>query len=115
MVLKNHVKDVTPGIPYSGQFIEHAGAEVLYVWCMETCSLVVQCYQFYSMFIDGKKLNLPAASVITIQMQAEPHLVIYQIQMFLNSSEFSTTSRCSLECSRGMDVELHRVNLEFTI
>jgi hypothetical protein len=61
MVLKNHAKDVTPGIPYSGQFIEHAGAEVLYVWCMETCSLVVQCYQFYSMFIDGKKLNFPAA------------------------------------------------------
>jgi hypothetical protein len=34
------------------------------------------------------KLNLPAALanvILTIQMQAEPHLVIYQIQMFLNS------------------------------
>jgi hypothetical protein len=45
-------KDVTPGIPYSGQFIEHAGAEVLpnmfgawkhVVWSYNATILLTAC------------------------------------------------------------------------
>ncbi len=64
MLLKNHIqKDVTPSIPWSGQFIEHNGANLLpnmfgswkhMVWMYNGTSST------YSMFIDGKKLDLPA-------------------------------------------------------
>jgi hypothetical protein len=51
-------RDVTPGIPYSGQFIEHAGAEVLNMF--GAWKHVVWSYNAtnstYSMFIDGKNL-----------------------------------------------------------
>lgn len=65
MLLKNHIqKDVTPSIPWSGQFIEHGGSNLLpnmfgswkhVVWMYNGASST------YSMFIDGKKLDLPAS------------------------------------------------------
>jgi hypothetical protein len=65
MLMKNHIqKDVTPSIPWSGQFIEHAGSNLLpnmfgswkhVVWMYNGTSSI------YSMFIDGKKLDLPAS------------------------------------------------------
>jgi hypothetical protein len=65
MLLKNHIqKDVIPSIPWSGQFIEHTGANLLpnmfgswkhVVWMYNGTSST------YSMFIDGKKLDLPAS------------------------------------------------------
>jgi hypothetical protein len=56
-------KDVTPSIPWSGQFIEHTGDNLLpmfgswkhMVWMYNGTSST------YSMFIDGKKLDLPAS------------------------------------------------------
>jgi hypothetical protein len=64
MVLKNHIqKDVTPAIPWSGQFVEHVNDNVLtnmfgawkhLVWSYNASNST------YSMFIDGKKLDLPA-------------------------------------------------------
>jgi hypothetical protein len=62
MVLKNHVQKDNTWYSYSGQFIEHAGAEVLpnmfgawkhVVWSYNATNST------YSMFIDGIKLNLP--------------------------------------------------------
>lgn len=65
MLMKNHIqKDVTPSIPWSGQFIEHTGANLLpnmfgswkhVVWMYNGTSST------YSMYIDGKKLDLPAS------------------------------------------------------
>jgi hypothetical protein len=65
MLMKNHIqKDVTPSIPWSGQFIEHTGSNLLsnmfgswkhVVWMYNGTSST------YSMFIDGKKLDLPAS------------------------------------------------------
>lgn len=65
MLLKNHIqKDVTPSIPWSGQFIEHGGANVLanmfgswkhLVWTYNGVSST------YSLYIDGQKLDLPAS------------------------------------------------------
>lgn len=65
MLMKNHIqKDVTPSIPWSGQFIEHGGANLLpnmfgswkhVVWMYNGTSST------YSMYIDGKKLDLPAS------------------------------------------------------
>jgi hypothetical protein len=64
MLMKNHIqKDVTPSIPWSGQFIEHTGDNLLpmfgswkhMVWMYNGTSST------YSMFIDGKKLDLPAS------------------------------------------------------
>ncbi|MEN9909633.1 MAG: hypothetical protein RLZZ540_2782 [Bacteroidota bacterium] len=63
MLMKNHIqKDVTPSIPWAGQFIEHAGANVLnnmfgtwkhIVWTYNGTSST------YSIYIDGQKLALP--------------------------------------------------------
>ncbi|SHG22904.1 LamG domain-containing protein [Flavobacterium defluvii] len=65
MLLKNHIqKDVTPSIPWSGQFIEHGGANVLpnmfgswkhVVWTYNGTSST------YSIYIDGQKLDIPAS------------------------------------------------------
>ncbi|TDE01264.1 LamG-like jellyroll fold domain-containing protein [Flavobacterium hiemivividum] len=65
MLMKNHIqKDVTPSIPWSGQFIEHGGSNLLpnmfgswkhVVWMYNGANST------YSMFIDGKKLDLPAS------------------------------------------------------
>ena len=65
MLMKNHIqKDVTPSIPWSGQFIEHGGANVLnnmfgawkhVIWTYNGTSST------YSMYIDGQKLDLPAS------------------------------------------------------
>lgn len=65
MLLKNHIqKDVTPSIPWAGQFIEHGGANVLtnmfgtwkhLVWTYNGTSST------YSIYIDGQKLNIPAS------------------------------------------------------
>jgi hypothetical protein len=64
MLIKNHLqKDVTPSIPWSGQWIEHTGANLLtnmfgtwkhLVWTYNASSST------YSMYINGKKLDLPA-------------------------------------------------------
>ncbi|RTZ01858.1 LamG domain-containing protein [Flavobacterium sp. RSP49] len=65
MLLKNHIqKDVTPSIAWSGQFMEHSGDNLLknmygtwkhLVWTYNGASST------YSMYIDGKKLVLPAS------------------------------------------------------
>jgi hypothetical protein len=65
MLMKNHIqKDVTPSIPWSGQFIEHNGTNLLpnmfgswkhVVWMYNGTSST------YSMYIDGKKLDLPTS------------------------------------------------------
>ncbi|WP_316634690.1 LamG domain-containing protein [uncultured Flavobacterium sp.] len=65
MLMKNHIqKDVTPSIPWAGQFIEHAGANVLpnmfgawkhLVWTYNGTSST------YSIYVDGQKLNIPAS------------------------------------------------------
>jgi hypothetical protein len=65
MLMKNHIqKDVTPSIPWAGQFIEHGGANVLnnmfgawkhVVWSYNGTSST------YSIYIDGQKLDLPAS------------------------------------------------------
>jgi hypothetical protein len=65
MLMKNHIqKDVTPSIPWAGQFIEHGGANVLnnmygtwkhLVWTYNGTSSI------YSIYIDGQKLDLPAS------------------------------------------------------
>lgn len=65
MLLKNHIqKDVTPSIPWSGQFIEHGGTNVLsnmfgawkhMVWTYNGSSST------YSIYIDGQKLDIPAS------------------------------------------------------
>jgi hypothetical protein len=119
MVLKIMQKDVTPGIPYSGQFIEHAGLK--YCPMFGAWKHVVWSYNAthstYSMFIDGKKLNLPAALakvILTIQMQgtALGDLSNSNVSKFIY--RFSTTSRCSWNAP-GMDVELHRLMDEFRV
>jgi len=65
MLMKNHIqKDVTPSIPWSGQFIEHNGINVLanmfgswkhLVWTYNGTSST------YSLYVDGQKLDLPAS------------------------------------------------------
>ncbi|WP_433777772.1 LamG domain-containing protein [Flavobacterium anhuiense] len=65
MLLKNHIqKDVTPSISWAGQFIEHGGTNVLanmfgvwkhLVWTYNGASST------YSIYIDGKKLDIPAS------------------------------------------------------
>lgn len=65
MLMKNHIqKDVTPSIPWAGQFIEHGGTNVLnnmfdkwkhVVWTYNGLSST------YSIYIDGQKLDLPAS------------------------------------------------------
>ncbi|WP_431244973.1 LamG-like jellyroll fold domain-containing protein [Flavobacterium sp. P21] len=65
MFLKNHVqRDVTPSIPFAGQFIEHGGANMLpnmygawkqVVWSYNGTSST------YSIYIDGQKITLPAS------------------------------------------------------
>jgi hypothetical protein len=65
MLLKNHIqKDVTPSIPWAGQFIEHGGANVLanmfgawkhIVWTYNGASST------YSIYVDGQKLDIPAS------------------------------------------------------
>lgn len=65
MLMKNHLqKDVTPSIAWSGQFIEHSGANVL-LNMFGTWKHVVWTYSgassIYSMYIDGQKLDLPAS------------------------------------------------------
>ncbi|RZJ54832.1 MAG: LamG domain-containing protein [Flavobacterium sp.] len=65
MLLKNHIqKDVTPSIPWAGQFIEHGGTNVLanmfgtwkhLVWTYNGTSST------YSLYIDGQKVVLPAS------------------------------------------------------
>lgn len=65
MLMKNHIqKDVTPSIPWAGQFIEHGGTNVLnnmfdkwkhVVWTYNGISST------YSIYIDGQKLDLPAS------------------------------------------------------
>lgn len=65
MLIKNHIqKDVTPSIPWSGQFIEHTGSNVL-ANMFGSWKQVVWSYNAtnstYSMFVDGKKLDLPAS------------------------------------------------------
>ena len=65
MLLKNHIqKDVTPSIPWAGQFIEHGGDNVLknmfgawkhLVWTYNGTSST------YSLYVDGVKLDLPAS------------------------------------------------------
>lgn len=65
MLLKNHIqKDVTPSIPWAGQFIEHGGTNVLanmfgtwkhLVWTYNGTSST------YSIYIDGQKLDIPAS------------------------------------------------------
>ncbi|MBC7846471.1 MAG: LamG domain-containing protein [Flavobacterium sp.] len=65
MLMKNHIqKDVTPSIPWAGQFIEHGGANALknmfgswkhIVWTYNGTSST------YSIYIDGQKLDLPAS------------------------------------------------------
>jgi len=65
MLMKNHIqKDVTPSIPWAGQFIEHAGTNVLnnmfgswkhVVWTYNGTSST------YSLYVDGQKLDLPAS------------------------------------------------------
>ncbi|KLT69863.1 MULTISPECIES: LamG domain-containing protein [unclassified Flavobacterium] len=63
MLMKNHTqRDVMPSIPWAGQFIEHNGANLLtnmfgawkhLVWTYNGTSST------YSLYIDGKKLDLP--------------------------------------------------------
>src|SRR3990167_10970550 len=63
MLIKNHLqKDVTPSIPWSGQWIVHDGTNVLpgmfgtwkhLVWTYNASSST------YSMYVDGAKLELP--------------------------------------------------------
>lgn len=63
MLVKNHIqKDVTPSIPWSGQWIVHDGSNVLnnmfgvwkhMVWSYNATTST------YSMYIDGQKLTLP--------------------------------------------------------
>jgi hypothetical protein len=65
MLMKNHLqKDVTPSIPWAGQFIEHTGANVL-PNMFGTWKHILWTYNgansTYSMYIDGKKLDLPAS------------------------------------------------------
>jgi hypothetical protein len=65
MLMKNHLqKDVTPSIPWAGQFIEHKDANVL-TGMFGTWKHIVWTYNgansTYSMYIDGKKLDLPAS------------------------------------------------------
>jgi hypothetical protein len=65
MLMKNHIqKDVTPSIPWAGQFIEHSGTNVLnnmfgswkhVVWTYNGTSST------YSLYVDGQKLDLPAS------------------------------------------------------
>lgn len=65
MLMKNHIqKDVTPSIPWAGQFIEHGGDNVLknmfgawkhVVWTYNGTSST------YSLYVDGAKLDLPAS------------------------------------------------------
>lgn len=64
MFLKNHIeKDVTPSIPWFGQFLEHNGDNILknmygawkhVVWTYNGINST------YSIYIDGVKLDLPA-------------------------------------------------------
>ncbi|WP_348811558.1 LamG domain-containing protein [Flavobacterium maritimum] len=63
MLIKNHLqKDVTPSIPWSGQWLVHDGTNVLpdmfgtwkhLVWSYNASSST------YSMYVDGVKLELP--------------------------------------------------------
>ena len=63
MLVKNHLqKDVTPSIPWSGQWIEHTGANLLpnmfgswkhVVWSYDATTST------YAMYINGQNLNLP--------------------------------------------------------
>ena len=65
MLLKNHIeRDVTPSIPWAGQFIEHGGDNVLknmfgawkhLVWTYNGTSST------YSLYVDGQKLDIPAS------------------------------------------------------
>ncbi|WP_035648308.1 LamG-like jellyroll fold domain-containing protein [Flavobacterium sp. ASV13] len=65
MLMKNHIqRDVTPSIPWAGQFIEHNGANVLpnmfgawkqVIWSYNGTSST------YSLYIDGQKITLPAS------------------------------------------------------
>ena len=66
MFLKNHIqKDVTPSIPWSGQFIEHGGDNILknMLWIMETCGLdyTMEQVQLIVIYVDGVKLDLPTS------------------------------------------------------
>lgn len=64
MLLKSHIeRDVTPSIPWSGQFIEHVGDDLLVnmfgswkhlVWSYNGTSST------YSLYINGQKVTLPA-------------------------------------------------------
>lgn len=64
MLMKNHIqRDVTPSIPWAGQFIEHGGTNVLpdmfgtwkhLVWTYNGTSST------YSLYINGAKVDLPA-------------------------------------------------------
>lgn len=77
MLMKNHIqRDVTPSIPWSGQFIEHGGTNVLsnmfgawkhVVWSYNGTSST------YSLYIDGQKVTLPTS--ISKDMQAILQLV----------------------------------------
>ncbi|KAF2508729.1 LamG domain-containing protein [Flavobacterium zhairuonense] len=65
MLMKNHIqRDVTPSIPWAGQFIEHGGDNVLknmfgawkhVVWSYNGTSST------YSIYVDGQKLDIPAS------------------------------------------------------
>lgn len=65
MFLKNHIqRDVTPSIPWFGQFIQHDGANVLpnmfgswkhLVWTYNGASST------YSLYVDGEKIDLPTS------------------------------------------------------
>ncbi|NNT72831.1 LamG domain-containing protein [Flavobacterium sp. IMCC34852] len=63
MLIKNHLqKDVTPSIPWSGQWLVHDGSNVLtnmfgnwkhLVWTYDAATST------YSMYVNGQNLNLP--------------------------------------------------------
>lgn len=65
MLMKNHIqRDVTPSIPWAGQFIEHGGTNVLpgmfgawkhLVWTYNGASST------YSLYINGAKVDIPAS------------------------------------------------------
>jgi len=65
MLMKNHIqRDVTPSIPWAGQFIEHGGTNLLpnmfgawkhVVWSYNGTSST------YSLYIDGQKVVLPTS------------------------------------------------------
>ncbi|MGC4039475.1 MAG: LamG domain-containing protein [Flavobacterium sp.] len=65
MLIKNHLqKDVTPSIPWSGQWLVHDGSNLLtgmfgnwkhLVWTYDAATST------YSMYVNGQNLNLPAS------------------------------------------------------